>query len=296
MPLSRHKEILLNNEKITLSEQSGLGEIDTLIKSINKLCSYVVDVKSSDDNEEKEREKIQVLKDKFMADYSLLLSNKEKNLARSLVVKVSDELNDLLSDCSINLNEMKVLFSKIDESKEESGQVEVLFKELKVSADKINQVVTTSSAFSEKIRGIFGKITEGENIFFYKNDLYDVFKEVSSFFKKNHLVIEEDIIFSADPLVVKRLLWVVFFLIYQVDEPSSLKTSVYKKNMNIYIMVSYALSSIKEKSDDSSVVNKLAFELYIIELFVQNELKGSFSYDVDEDLGAEWVISFPSLI
>ena len=109
-------------------------------------------------------------------------------------------------------------------------------------------------------------------------------------------MIEEDIIFSADPLVVKRLLWVVFFLIYQVDEPSSLKTSVYKKNMNIYIMVSYALSSIKEKSDDSSVVNKLAFELYIIELFVQNELKGSFSYDVDEDLGAEWVISFPSLI
>lgn len=294
--LNKHKETLLNKDSTVLNDQSGLGEIDILIKSINKLYSSVVDVKVSNENEKNKEERAEILKDEFMADYSLLLASKEKNLSYSLINRIIDELSNVLSDCSINVNEIKLLHDKIEEVKGGDEQLINFSKEVNGAADKIKQVVTTSTKFMERIKSMFAQVNSNDNMFFYKNDLHDAFNDTSSFIKRNHLVIEDDIIFSADPLVIKRLLWIVFFLIYQVDKPKALKTSIYKRNMNIYIVVSYPLDTVINEGDSNSVLDKLTFELYVVDLFVQHELKGSFSYDVDDDLGAEWVISFPSLI
>ncbi|WP_163833567.1 hypothetical protein [Spartinivicinus ruber] len=294
--LDRHKELLLSEEKIVLSDQESLGEINTLINSINKLCNYVVDTKAAEEKAEQEKQQPQVLKDEYIADYGLLLAKHDKNFTHSIVVRLNNELNNVLNDCESNLNEMALLNDAIINQSGSNQSIDGLLNEQKMVTNKTRQIISVSMKFSDRVSEMFGEVNKGNLTFFYKNDLTEILQKVSSFLKRNHLVIEEDIIFSAEPGVIKRLLWVVFYLIYQIDEPTSLKTSIYKKNMNIYLVVSYALSTIQHESDHTSPYTKLAFELYIIELFVQQELKGSFSYEVDEEAGVSWIISFPSLV
>ncbi|MCX4029323.1 hypothetical protein H0A36_19270 [Endozoicomonas sp. SM1973] len=295
--LDRHKEILLNKELVVLTDQENLGEINTLINSINKLCNYVIDVKTVEEEQKQAQEdKPKLLKDEYIADYGLLQAKHEKNFARSVVFRVNNELANILNDCENNINEISMIYGAIGDIKEMNIAVDELLKELKVVVNKTKQIITSSMVFSDNVSDMFRLEGKEELVFFYKNDLIDIFKETSSFLKRNHLVIEEDIIFSAESTVLSRLLWVVFYLIYQLDNPSSLKTSAYKKNMDVVIVVSYAMSTIQNKTDRSSPYTKLAFELYVIELFVQQELKGSFSYEVNDDTGISWIISFPLLV
>lgn len=261
--IGQYKDVLSNKKYIILNDQDSLGEIGSLIHSINKLYSYIADTNKS---AAKSKLSIKSVESEFIADYNLLLPACDKNLARSLIIKINKELTLLLKevkDCQVNNNK--------------------IICEVTEFSDKITKTLNRKRANNDR------------NTFIYMDDIYSFQKSFSAIPIKNHLVVESDIFFSNDPMVIKRLLWTTYFSIYNFDQPSYLKTSIYKKHMNIYIVITYSCELKDNKgANDGLVTSSLPY--YAIEAFIQNELKGSITYESDEELYREWVITFPSQI
>ncbi len=161
---------------------------------------------------------------------------------------------------------------------------------------KNNPTIKATSIFSANIEKIFKTKNEpNNNIFIYKEDLYKIIDKLSFPSMKNHVVIEDEVVFCATPLVIRRLLWVIYYSIYNTDKPNSLKTSIYKKYMNIHILISYSTSN-SSCQDTANQATNTYFSFYVIETYIQHELKGSFLHEVVDNSINEWIISFPSLV
>ncbi|MDE1465425.1 hypothetical protein [Spartinivicinus poritis] len=259
--LSQYNTLAPNQETNIVSDADCQGEISSLIDSINKLYSCL---KQSNKNNSNDKT-TDTLNTEFLADYCLITSPYESNMSRSLILRLNSEITRLLAE--------------FDESKKNK-----------------NPIINAASIFSNKIDQIFNIKTESlSNNFIYKEDFYKLINSISFPLMRNHVVIENDVVFCTTPIVIKRLLWVIYYSIYNTDNPNSLKTSVYKKYMNIHILISYSANKDSPPKTDEKTATSY-FSFYVIETFIQHELKGSFLHEVVDNSINEWIISFPSLV
>lgn len=280
--LNHFETNLKSKGNILVDEQQDAGEINTLIKSINKFYTSFNSISQANQNKNKDRTNEEDKTSNY--DHEFFINHDSKSVPCSLICTINDTLLKIINEYKNSLNESLSILSK--ESK--------YHKLLTVNADEARKQIESYSSLSEKINSIYKISRKCDPVFYYINDISDIFEKLPSFIKKNKLIIEDDIMFSADYGFLEKSLQLIFQLVEDTHHPDSLETVILKKNMIIYIVISYSRIS-KKMVEKKELSKKIENSIYIMNLYLQQGLQGKLSYDFNDENQYKWTITFPSL-
>ncbi|WP_163834222.1 hypothetical protein [Spartinivicinus ruber] len=92
--LNQHRRLITDSDDSIISDPDSQGEISSLVKSINKLYSYLKENKTSKNLNDEDA----IVSTEFLADYCLVQSANEKNMSRSLIIRLNGEITKLLTE------------------------------------------------------------------------------------------------------------------------------------------------------------------------------------------------------
>ncbi|WP_163834276.1 hypothetical protein [Spartinivicinus ruber] len=279
--LNQYEEVFDQKLTISLNHQENLGEINELIMTINKLCSYVSELKSDSRSSE--------TSEALTNEYYLLFNTKQ-NFVTGLISAINEALIKALKD----LSELTSIVEKINQKdikhEDTNNYIQQLIENIETFKHKYSQF----STLSNRIKLVYPHSITNKQLY-YKSDLIDLCNKVSSFIKKNDLIIDDQIVFSANIESFKIALQIIFSLINDIDNPQLIQTRISKQSMNMHIVISYVLV---HKPDDSNqtLLNKIDFAISAIDTYIKSQLQGHFYRELVGESQVKWVINFPSQV
>ncbi|MCX4029097.1 hypothetical protein [Spartinivicinus marinus] len=279
--LGQYEKTLDKKLTISLTHQEDLGEINELIMTINKLCSYVSTLK--------EHSKPPESTDAHVNEYQLLFGL-EQNLATGLITAINEEFIKALKD----LNELTTIVDKINKNGIKNENTSNYIQQLIESIEAYKHKYSQFSKLSKQIKLAYQHSTIDKQLY-YKNDLIELCNNTSLFINKNDLIIDDQVVFSTNFAPLKISLQIIFSLIKDIDDPKLIQTRISKQSMNMNIMISYLLLHQPDDSDQA-LLNKLDFAINTIDTYIKNQLQGYFYRDLTGETTVNWVMVFPSQV